>query len=162
MKNTDCQQIDKCPFCNKLIADNFFLASPHFKAIYNIAPILAGHSLIIPERHVESLMELTDAELSEMMIFARKVTQLLKTVFSCDSFDWSIQDGVSAGQTVSHLHLHIIPRKPHDLPECNDWFGKIPNCEQHLLDSGHRERLDDQDYNRITAMLIEATASLPI
>jgi diadenosine tetraphosphate (Ap4A) HIT family hydrolase len=95
-----------------------------------------------------------------MMVFARKITLVLKTFFNCDGFDWTIQDGVSAGQTVAHLHLHIIPRKPFDMPESNEWYSKIPPNEAQLLDSDHRERLSDEEYNAITNKLKEASKTL--
>lgn len=160
MKKTTDTPITKCAFCRKEIIEKSFYSSTRFIAIYNIAPVLPGHSLIIPKKHYVSLLELTDEELSEMMIFARKITIVLKTVFHCDGFDWTIQDGVSAGQTVPHLHLHIIPRKSHDFPESNEWYRKIPLNEAQLLDSEHRERLNDEEYNNVTQMLKAAFNTL--
>jgi len=160
MHHTTNQPDENCLFCRKEIIAKSFCTTTRFSAFYNIAPILPGHSLIIPNAHYESLFELSDAELSEMMVFARKITSVLKTFFNCDGFDWTIQDGVSAGQTVSHLHLHIIPRKPHDMPESNEWYSKIPQNDVELLDSNHRERLSDEEYNAITARLAEASRSI--
>jgi bis(5'-adenosyl)-triphosphatase len=154
------QHFDNCLFCKNAVIEKSFYSTSQFSALYNIAPILPGHSLIIPNFHFESLMELTEDELGAMMVFARKVTSILKSVFGCDGFDWTIQDGVSAGQTVPHLHLHIIPRKPKDLNGSNDWYSKLPESENRILDSESRERLNDVDYNAITARLKEAAAIL--
>jgi len=154
------QGIDNCIFCRKEFTKKTFCRTTRFSAYYNISPILPGHSLVIPNTHHESLFELSDEELGEMMLFARKITSVLKTVFHCDGFDWTIQDGISAGQTVPHLHLHIIPRKPLDMPESNEWYSKIEENEKQILDSDLRERLNDQDYNTITAMLSEASISI--
>ncbi len=151
---------ENCLFCKKEIANKSFYSSKQFRAIYNIAPILPGHTLVIPDSHYESLFELSDIELGDMMIFARKVTAVLKSVFQCEGFNWTIQDGVSAGQTVPHLHLHIIPRKPLDMPEGNDWYRNIPLNEKQMLDSEHREHLSDQDYMAMTAQLTEAARSI--
>jgi len=151
---------ENCLFCLKEITEKSFCTTTRFSAFYNIAPILPGHSLIIPNKHYESLFELPDDELSEMMLFARKITSLLKSAFNCDGFDWTIQDGVSGGQTVPHLHLHIIPRKPQDLPESNEWYRKIPLNESQMLDSEHREKLSDAEYNVITNKLKEASIAL--
>lgn len=156
----DIQPVGDCIFCSKAVTEKSFYSTSKFSALYNLAPILPGHSLIIPNRHYESLIELTDNDLGEMMIFARKVTTVLKTVFNCDGFDWTIQDGISAGQTVPHLHLHIIPRKPLDMPESNEWYSKIPKNEKQMLDSNRRERLSDHEYNAITARLAEASRSI--
>lgn len=147
---------DNCHFCRKEIIDKSFCTTSHFSAFYNISPVLAGHSLVIPKKHYQSLFELSDKELAGMMLFARKITAVLKTVFKCDGFDWTIQDGVSAGQTVPHLHLHIIPRKLLDLPTGEEWYGKVRENETILLDSLHRERLGEAEYDKITLMLKEA------
>jgi len=149
-----------CIFCRSGIAGKSFFKTAHLSAIYNIAPILPGHSLIIPNSHYVSLFDLSDEELSEMMLFARKITAVLKTVFNCDGFDWTIQDGVSAGQTVPHLHMHIIPRKPLDLPESNEWYSQIPKSEESYLDSENRARLNEKEYDEITLKLKEACARL--
>jgi bis(5'-adenosyl)-triphosphatase len=150
----------ECLFCRKEITEKSFCSTPLFSAFYNISPILPGHSLVIPDKHYESLFELSDDELSEMMVFARKITSSLKTFFNCDGFDWTIQDGVSAGQTVPHLHLHIVPRKPLDLPESNEWYKKIQQSEEHILDSENRARLNEKEYAEITQRLKIACASI--
>lgn len=160
MHHSTNQPVENCLFCRKEIIEKSFYTSKQFSALYNIAPILPGHSLVIPNNHYESLFELSDDDLSEMMVFARKITSVLKTFFNCDGFDWTIQDGVSAGQTVPHLHLHIIPRKPLDLPESNEWYSKISQNEAQLLDSDQRERLSDEEYNAITNQLKEAVKTL--
>lgn len=154
------QPVAPCIFCSSEISGKSFFATAQFSAFYNIAPILPGHSLVIPNVHYVSLFELKDDELSEMMLFARKITSVLKIVFHCDGFDWTIQDGVSAGQTIPHLHLHIVPRKPLDMPESNEWYCKIPHSETGLLDSENRTRLNDREYYEITARLKLACASI--
>ena len=156
----DIQPKENCIFCKKEITDKAFCSTGQFSALYNIAPVLPGHSLIIPHNHYISLFELSDEELSKMMIFARQITAALKTVFQCDGFDWTIQDGVSAGQTVPHLHLHIIPRKRYDLPEGDEWYGKILQNEAHMIESNQRERLNDKEYMAITEKLAKAAAGL--
>jgi bis(5'-adenosyl)-triphosphatase len=156
MTNSFEQPGDNCLFCRKEIVGKSFFSSEQFSAFYNIAPILPGHSLVVPIAHYTSLLELSETELGDMMVFARKATKVLQEVFKCESFDWTLQDGISAGQTVPHLHLHIIPRKPFDLPEGNDWYGKIPQNELNMLDSQHRERLNEKEYTEITARLSEA------
>ena len=149
-----------CIFCRKDFIESSFCSTSRFSAFYNIAPILPGHSLIIPNAHYESLFELSDDELGEMMQFARKITSVLKTFFNCDGFDWTIQDGVSAGQTIPHLHLHIIPRKLLDLPESKNWYIKIHENENQMLDSQQRLRLNEDEYNTITNKLKEAATTL--
>ena len=156
----DLKPIENCIFCNKEITDNSFCSTVQFSALYNIAPVLPGHSLIIPNKHYTSLSELSDNELGDMIIFARKITTVLKAVFNCNGFDWTIQDGISAGQTISHLHLHIIPRKPLDIAEGDEWYSKIPGNENQMLDSMQRERLNVPEYIAITEKLAKAATIL--
>src|ERR1035437_9063760 len=112
----------ECPFCAVNFSEIGFARSTNFVALYNIAPILPGHSLVIPRRHVESLMDLSDAEVSEFMIFGRDVARLLLRAFETSAFNWTIQEKEEAGQTVSHLHMHLIPRTPGDFPRPGDWY----------------------------------------
>ena len=156
METNNTKADENCIFCTRAIVEKSFYSTADFSALYNIAPILPGHTLIIPNRHYQSLTELPETELGNMMIFARKITAVLKAVYTCDGFDWTIQDGISAGQTIPHLHLHIIPRKPFDLPESNEWYSKIPENETQLLDSRQRVRMNEDEYIAITAMLAEA------
>ena len=131
-----------CPFCNGNIDHATFLESIRFRAIYNIAPILAGHSLVIPKRHVQSVMDLSEDELAEMFIFCRRVSSLLQRAYGHKAFDWTLQDGEPAGQTVQHLHIHVIPRQYGDLPNPGDWYPKLMGIEEsEVIDSGVRAKL---------------------
>src|SRR4051812_9287501 len=113
-----------CPFCSKK-TEEAFLETTNFIAIYNIAPVLPGHSLVIPKKHIESLFELTDEETGELMILGKKVASLLSKVLNTDAFDWAIQEKEAAGQSVLHLHMHVVPRKIGDLPNPGDWYQAL-------------------------------------
>jgi len=130
-----------CPFCTPDIMNSVFARDGNFLALYNVSPILPGHSLIIPLRHAGSMMDLNEDELARMLIFTRKVSSLLMKVFSAEAFNWSLQDGMAAGQTVAHLHLHIVLRFPDDLPEPGDWYPKVEANSGELLDSTSRHKL---------------------
>ncbi len=142
-----------CPFCAVDIAAAAFLDDGLFLALHNIAPVLPGHSLVIPRRHVASLLELEEDELAAMMLFARRATRLLARVFASHGFDWTIQDGAAAGQTVPHLHLHVIPRHAGDLPDPGDWYPKLMASEAAAIDSRIRPRLSPAEYAGITERL---------
>lgn len=140
-----------CPFCYDGRNPAAFASESGFSALYNLSPILTGHSLVFPERHVRSLFELDEDDLAHFFSFARKVTGFLCGVYKCGAFDWSLQEGTEAGQSVQHLHLHIIPRKPGDLNEGEEWYGLL----QHSLDPENKERytLSDTEYHQITSWL---------
>lgn len=129
------------------------MANARFLALHNIAPVLPGHALVVPRRHASSILAISDDDFSELFIFARMVTHVLMEVFSADGFDWTIQDGVSAGQTVAHAHIHVIPRHLGDLPDPGDWYPLLVASETRQIDSRHRQRLDPQEHARITTHL---------
>lgn len=148
MDNTTVPEIS-CPFCASALEDSVFLGSSDFIAIYNIAPILEGHSLVIPRRHVESIFELHQAEMEEFFKFAAKATKLLMKTFNGKGFDWSVQQGEAAGQTVAHVHLHIVIRKPGDLRESGEWYEDVRKNESILLDSKSRKKLSQDEIRKV-------------
>ena len=97
--------------CENLKSNKFFAESDKFVAIYNQAPILPGHSLVIPKWHLTNFMELSQYERYELIDFCTLVIEGLQLAFSVSSFNLTIQEGFEAGQTVDHLHIHLIPRK---------------------------------------------------
>lgn len=114
-----------CPFCDGSINKAAFYESDNFLIIYNHAPILPGHSLVIPRIHIESILQLSPALRSELMEISCKGINMLMKVFSAKAFDWTIQEGSEAGQSIPHLHLHLIPRKENDLQDPGDWYPKL-------------------------------------
>lgn len=139
-------RIKKCPFCKKNIKESSFVSSKNFIAIYNIAPILPGHSMIIPVKHYSKLINLTPELRTEMMELSIEVINMLSKAFKSESYNWTIQDGIDAGQTIDHIHMHIIPRSEGDLPDPGDWY---PMLEQNIsdlnIDSSDRKRLTKEE-----------------
>jgi len=140
-----------CPFCQKS-TDDLFMESEHFGAIYNIAPILPGHSLIIPKFHHTKMITLEDEFLSEMMLFSKRVATLLCDVFTTEEFDWAIQEGHSAGQSLEHMHLHLLPRNPGDLDNLGAWYREIEKNHA-KLDVFERRRVSEEELDEITLRL---------
>ena len=105
-----------CPFCT-LDPNRIFISNGHAVAIRDGFPISEGHTLIIPKRHIPSMFEATaeeQAALFNLLGLARK--QLLDEL-AADGFNIGINDGTAAGQTVMHLHIHLIPRYNGDQPD---------------------------------------------
>lgn len=144
------------PFADPAIRKAAFLESAHFLVICNIAPILPGHSLVIPKREVKSLHELSDAEVTEMVLTSRRALRILAAAFHTPDFDWTIQEGVWAGQTIPHLHLHLVPRRKGDLPEPGDWYPELQKgYEGQQMDSADRPRLSEEEMQQIVTRLRE-------
>jgi bis(5'-adenosyl)-triphosphatase len=143
----------QCPFCPRGILESAFYGNERFFALYNIAPVLPGHSLIVPRAHLGSVLDLSEADLGAFVLFARHVTRLLTRAFAADGFDWTIQDGPSAGQTVPHVHLHVIPRHAGDLPDPGDWYPALMASESAQIDDRTRPRLTPAEHAQVTAHL---------
>lgn len=114
-----------CPFCPPEVDRTVFAEADGFRALVNLRPILPGHGLVVPARHVERLMELEPDEAAVLARVARSISGRLMRVFRASGIDWTLQDGAEAGQTVMHLHLHLIPRWPRDFPEPGDWYPAL-------------------------------------
>ncbi|KAF9531982.1 diadenosine 5',5'''-P1,P4-tetraphosphate asymmetrical hydrolase [Crepidotus variabilis] len=89
---------------------SFYRAAKTF-AIVNLMPIVPGHVLVVPNRVVPRLSDLDDEELGCLMRSLKRVGSVVEKAYGGDSLTVALQDGVAAGQTVPHVHFHIIPRK---------------------------------------------------
>lgn len=78
-------------------------------------PVSEGHCLVIPKRHVGSIDELTDVELKDLYTVLHQTKVLLLETYLPDGFNIGINEGEAAGQTVPHLHIHLIPRYEGDV-----------------------------------------------
>ena len=147
-----------CPFCNPKIRECVFLESGNFLAVYNIAPVLPGHSLIIPKDHITSFIALTQQQRTEFLETTTQAVRILLRAFHTDAFDLSVQEKPEAGQTIEHLHLHIVPRLKNDMPNPGDWYPVIHTSDQMIMDDKNRNRLPDDDLRRIVEKLRNVAA----
>ncbi|GFO82751.1 MAG: hypothetical protein A49_23780 [Methyloceanibacter sp.] len=72
-----------------------------------------------------------------------------KAFFGTSAFNWTIQEGAAAGQTIRHLHMHLIPRKAGDLPHPGDWYPRLTESENGLIDSSRRQQLTREQLREI-------------
>jgi diadenosine tetraphosphate (Ap4A) HIT family hydrolase len=80
-------------------------------------PVTPGHTLVIPVRHVPSFFDTTLEERVAMLGLLDEARKLLQLDFAPAGYNIGINDGCAAGQTVGHLHIHLIPRYPGDRPD---------------------------------------------
>ena len=114
----------------------------------------------MPKQHVERLSELSDARASEMMAFGRQVVRILMEAFQVEAFNWTLQEGHAAGQTVPHLHMHLIPRVDGDFPEPGDWYPMLRKSESQIIDSDQRPKLMPDQTETIVEKIKEAAHGL--
>lgn len=86
-------------------------------AIPDAYPVSDGHTLIIPKRHIVSLFDATADEVKALFSLMKTVRQKLLQIYVPDGFNIGVNDGQAAGQTVMHLHIHLIPRYQGDTQE---------------------------------------------
>lgn len=114
--NQPVENLMQCPLClpspGRLIAENRFA-----RALCDGFPISPGHALIGPKRHVASLADITSKERLPIWALLEKVRHQLTEGRQPDGFNIGINDGAAAGQTVMHLHVHLIPRYAGDMAD---------------------------------------------
>jgi len=98
-----------CPFC-PLVNRKIYLENDLSIGILDGFPISNGHSLIIPKRHVGSIFDIQKDELLSLFNLLADVRNKLTEQFSPDGFNIGINDNEAAGQTINHVHIHLIPR----------------------------------------------------
>ena len=91
--------------------------TPLSLAFKDVFPVSPGHTLIIPKRHVESYFDLTNQEREDMNALMIRVKAKLKDELQPQGFNIGINEGFAAGQTVSHINMHLIPRFKGDVTE---------------------------------------------
>lgn len=107
---------DACTFCSLPLAR---IRGENDLAVWirDAFPVSLGHSLIIPKRHIGSFFEATEEERSALMALVEQAKEVAGTEFGPDGYNIGINDGQAAGQTVPHLHIHLIPRFKGDQPD---------------------------------------------
>ena len=98
-----------CPFC-QLAAADIVAENAFHVVIRDRFPVSLGHSLIIPKHHVASLFELTAEEFNALHELLHLTKQQLDTQYQPADYNVGVNVGEAAGQTVFHLHVHVIPR----------------------------------------------------
>lgn len=108
---------DECIFCKLAGGDiptNAIYEDEDFKVIMDASPASKGHCIILPKTHAKDLMELPEEYCSKIMLVAKKCSSVLMKVLHCDGINVLQNNGEAAGQTVFHLHVHLIPRYADD------------------------------------------------
>lgn len=105
-----------CPFCT-LPAQRILGQNEHAIWLRDGFPVSPGHSLVIPKRHMASFFDASEAERSALLELLDQAKAAAMAEFQPDGFNIGINDGPAAGQTIGHLHIHLIPRYLGDMAD---------------------------------------------
>ncbi len=105
-----------CPFCNiepnRIVAENGLAV-----AVRDSYPVSVGHTLVLPREHKAALFDLSTQTRAAMWQLVGEVRHQLNLELTATGFNIGLNDGVAAGQTVMHVHIHVIPRYKDDVPD---------------------------------------------
>lgn len=102
-----------CLFCkivNKELPAYIIDEDESAVAVLDVNPRAPGHSMVLTRRHAENILDLPDGEFAEVFKFVKKTTGLIQEALKPDGFTIGINHGRVSGQTIDHLHIHILPR----------------------------------------------------
>jgi len=120
-----------CPFCS-IPAEEVVLSNEYCIAKWDRYPVGEGHLLIIPKRHVSNYFDATQSEVAAFWQLINEAKQLVDREFSPDGYNIGINVGEAAGQTVFHLHIHLIPRYKGDIEDPTGGVrGVIPEKQKY-------------------------------
>lgn len=109
--------MDNCIFCKILrneIPSSTVYEDDKFRAIMDIGPVAKGHVILLAKEHTANLLEADDALLSAALPAVKRVANAVRKTVGCDGINILQNNGEEAGQTVFHLHIHVIPRNKED------------------------------------------------
>lgn len=127
---------EDCIFCKIISGDipsNTIYENSEFKVIMDIAPASKGHVLIIPKEHYANIYDIDVETAGRLFQFATVVARALKKALNCDGMNILQNNGLIAGQTVFHFHMHLIPRYEGDTVTVK-W-------EEHPMEAADMEQL---------------------
>lgn len=104
---------DNCIFCKiaaGIIPSATVYEDDDFRAILDIAPAHKGHTIILPKTHAKDIFELPEEVAAKAYPVVKKVATAIKAATGCDGVNVLQNNGAAAGQSVFHLHIHVVPR----------------------------------------------------
>lgn len=108
---------DSCIFCKIIAGDipsHTLYEDEKYKVILDVGPATKGHALILPKNHYANLYELPEEDAAEVFKLAKRMMSHMTDKLKCDGFNIVQNNGETAGQTVFHFHMHLIPRYKND------------------------------------------------
>ena len=110
---------DACPFCEGLAGRHDWAIVedlPESLAFITPRPLRSGHVLVILKRHAPTILDLSPDELAAVMRHTQRIAQAVADALDASGLNVFQNNGVTAGQTVGHYHVHVLPSHPGDDP----------------------------------------------
>jgi len=122
-----------CLFCDRnFIDENVVEEDDYCYAIYDNYAVTEGHALIIPKEHVNDFLSLRSDKRTRLIGMVNKMKKRIDEMFEPDGYNIGINMGQAAGQTVPHLHIHLIPRYEGDMEDPRGGVrGVIPEKQKY-------------------------------
>ncbi|KAM6981192.1 bis(5'-adenosyl)-triphosphatase [Aplochiton taeniatus] len=125
-------------------ASAVFLQTELSFALVNRKPVVPGHVLVCPLRPVERFKDMHPDEVADLFCTTQKVANLVEKHFQATSLTIAIQDGPEAGQTVKHVHVHVLPRKAGDFERNDSVYDELQKHDQENEDVPAKWRTEEE------------------
>lgn len=112
-----------CVFCN--LKEDILFENDLAVAFFDNFPVSKGHTLIIPKRHCETYFDLTKEEMAAIFELSKKVKKYLDEKYHPDGYNVGFNVNEAGGQSIMHVHMHVIPRYKGDVPHPRGGIRKI-------------------------------------
>ncbi|CDZ96360.1 Diadenosine polyphosphate hydrolase and related proteins of the histidine triad (HIT) family [Phaffia rhodozyma] len=147
------------------VTSQVFYRSKLSFGLVNLKPILPGHVLICPLRVVPRVADLSAEEIADLYLAVQKIGTVIERAYGGEALTISTQDGPAAGQSVPHVHVHVLPRKPTDFNGENDEvYPVLELAEDNLLDDHQslaRSNGEDRPRKKAGSIKVDADENRP-
>jgi len=131
---------ETCPFCKLSRRVEIICETATCVAFYDGYPVSPGHALIIPKRHVANYFDLTNHEREAMNVMLQYVKRKIDERFHPDGYNVGINVNEVAGQSVFHVHMHLIPRYKGDVEKPKGGVRGVIPSKQNYVTKGKKDR----------------------
>ncbi|XP_012696583.2 bis(5'-adenosyl)-triphosphatase isoform X1 [Clupea harengus] len=125
-------------------ASAVFLKTELSFAVVNRKPVVPGHVLVCPLRPVERFRDLSPDEVADLFSTTQRVANVVEQHFCGTSLTIAIQDGPEAGQTVKHVHVHLLPRKTGDFERNDSVYDELQKHDKENEDVPSKWRTEEE------------------
>lgn len=127
-----CINESNCPFCHVQSSQRMLFENQSCRVLFDGFPVSPGHLLIIPKRHVASYFDLSSEEQQALWTMVNQCKTYLDEQFHPDGYNVGINVNETAGQSIPHVHIHLIPRYQGDVPNPRGGVrGVIPHKQNY-------------------------------